>query len=377
MKDLPKIDYVWVDSDQELERLVSLWATCPYLIVDTEFERSNTYFAKPGLIQISDGEGLYLIDPLALDSLKPLGAVLADPNIEIVMHSMSEDVDLLSYVCDCAITSLFDTQVAAAFLGYGLSLGYQKLVEKVLGVELDKSETRSNWLRRPLTDEQLVYAAADVHYLADIYPKLKEGLAQSGWLEAVREECAAQVESILSARLEPENAYRKLRGGWDLSRADQYLLMRLVVWRDALAVKEDVPKSWVFSDAQLIEVARTKPNNVNLMRSFDKIKPKALRLYGEALIGLLASLKKETPPESFREIDRPIKGRELEFYRSIKKELAAVAAEAGIDPQLLAARKQMEGWVIHLFRENNDALPLELAEWRRKLVASRINRLAR
>jgi ribonuclease D len=377
MKDLPQIDYVWIDTDAELERLVESWLSCAYLIIDTEFERTNTYFAKPGLIQIADADGIYLIDPLALKSLKPLGRVLADPSIEIVMHSMSEDVDLLSYVCDCSISSLFDTQVAAAFLGYGLSLGYQGLVEKILGVELDKSETRSNWLRRPLTQEQVTYAAADVFYLADIYPKLLEGCVQSGWLDAVREECAAQVDSILSPRLYPEAAYLKLRGGWDLSIADQFILKQLVIWRDALAVKEDVPKSWVFSDAQLIEVVRSKPTDVNYMRSIDKVKPKSLRLYGQTLVDLLGSLENGTPPASFQEIDRPVKGKELEFYRAIKKELSSAAAEAGIDPQLIAARKQMEAWVIHLFREKNDTLPVETVGWRKQLIADRIERLAR
>lgn len=367
MTDLSSIPFHWVDSDEALEKLVDSWVSLPYIILDTEFERTNTFFAKAGLIQIAADRKVYLIDPLAVSSLLPLARVLSAPSVEIVLHSMSEDVDLLSHVCQCRITSVFDSQVAAGFLGEGLSMGYQRLVESVLGVALDKGETRSDWLRRPLSDKQLHYAAADVFYLEDIYLKLRQRLIDAEWFEAVMQDCEAQVAAIGAAYADPEHAYLKLRGAWDLPLERQRVLQQLVLWRDDKAIRNDLPKSWVFSDAQLIEVARTRPESLSLLHTLPKIKPKSVRLYGEELLTLVSAAD-VTVPEDFVAVDRPIKGRELDFFKQIKKVVAKAGADAGIEPQLIAGRKQMESWVIHFLRANRKDLPTSLSEWRKQLI---------
>ena len=372
--DIDSISYIWIDTDSRLQQCVDRWVKEPYLIVDTEFERSNTYYAKAGLIQVAASGKTYLIDPLAISSLKPLSAVLSSPDIVIVLHSMSEDIDLLGHICDCSIRNVFDSQIATAFLGLGISVGYQRLVDLVLGVALDKGETRSDWLARPLTKKQLHYAAADVHYLEDIYLKLRAQLAASPWLDAVGEECARQVASIEAMGEHPEFAYLKMRGAWDLPVERQYVLQQLSEWRDVTAVEHDIPKSWVFSDAQLIEAARTSPTSQGELFKLPKAKPKSVKRYGPELLRLLDECDVSVPA-NFRVVDRPIKGKELEFYKKIKKLVTEVAEEAGLDPQLIAGRKQMEAWVIHFWRERNIAMPELLSGWRGPLLDDRLSSL--
>lgn len=372
--DTDSIPYIWIDTDSRLQQCVDRWVKEPYVIVDTEFERSNTYYAKAGLIQVAASGKTYLIDPLAVSSLKPLASVLSDPDIVIVLHSMSEDIDLLGHICDCSIRNVFDTQIATAFLGMGISVGYQRLVDLVLGVALDKGETRSDWLARPLTKKQLHYAAADVHYLEDIYLKLRDQLAVSPWLDAVEEECERQVLSIEEMGSQPGLAYLKLRGAWDLPVERQYVLKQLTEWRDVTAVAHDIPKSWVFSDAQLIEAARTSPQSQGELFQLPKAKPKSVKRYGPELLRLLNECDISVPAD-FRVVERPIKGKELEFYKKIKKLVADAAGEAGLDAQLIAGRKQMEAWVIHFWRERNKAMPMLLSGWRAPLLKEALSGL--
>jgi len=369
------IPFIWIDTDDRLRQCVDAWVKLPYIILDTEFERSNTYYAKAGLIQVSAKGQTYLIDPLSLSSLKPLGEVLECETVEIVLHSMSEDIDLLSHICDCHISSVFDTQIANAFLGQGVSVGYQRLVEMVLGVALDKGETRSDWLRRPLSKKQLHYAAADVHYLDDIYLRLRSALQATPWLDAVLEECAKQVSMIESAGTNPEQAYLKLRGAWDLSLPQQVILSALVQWRDQNAIGHDVPKGWVFSDPQLIEIARLNPTTQGALFALPKIKPKSVKRFGAELLDFLASLS-DAVPTDFIPVDRPIKGKELEFYKRIKSLVTKTGEAKGLDPQLIAGRKQMEAWVIHYWRNRIAELPEGMQGWRSDLIGDDLSALA-
>lgn len=386
-RELDSIPYIWIDSDSRLEQCVTRWKKEPYLIVDTEFERSTTYFAKAGLVQVAAAGKTYLLDPFGFSSLRPLAAVLEDPNVEVVLHSMSEDIDLLSHLCDCSITSVFDTQIAAAFLGLGLSVGYQRLVEMVLDISLDKGETRSDWLRRPLSKKQLHYAAADVFYLEDIYKQLREKLETSEWLAAVLEDCKRQVSAIENSASDPSLAYLKLRGAWDLPVDRQAVLSRLTEWRDTKAIAENIPKSWVFSDAQLIEVARNLPESHGPLYKLPKAKPKSVRRFGDELLSQLEGIKVWLGGENgqlntaeiskdFKLVERPIKGKELEFYKKIKKMVAIQASEAGIDPQLIAGRKLMEAWVIRLYRDRDCSLPETVLGWREPLIGEQLLALA-
>lgn len=361
------IEYELVVDAERLSTLIAQWTHAEFLAIDTEFIRTNTFFAKPGLIQIADTQGVYLIDPIAINDLSPLKGVLENSGIVKIMHSMSEDVDLLFHSVGAHISSVFDTQIAASFLGIGPALGYQSLVSEVLEVELDKGETRSDWLRRPLRESQLHYAALDVIYLLKLYTKLKPRLQDAGYWDALFDESTFLIRQAVTNWKSPESAYLKLRGGWELSEASQRLLQALVMWRDGTAFKEDIPKPWVFNDAFLIEVARKPPVVPADLKRIKGMQIKSIKQFSERLMAEIESFSYD-PDMPFQLIDGPVNVDELSVFRRLKSAVANVSKETGIPTQLLGSRKMLESLVIHCARHTHQEYTLEYLGWRKEVL---------
>lgn len=363
-------DYQWLRSAEALKSKISEWKNAPCLAIDTEFVRENTYYAEAGLIQLADHGAVYLIDPLELTDLSPLAEILDHDDCIKVMHSMSEDIELLYHLTGTAPKRILDTQVAAAFLGYGPSLGYQGLVEKVLGIELDKGETRSDWLKRPLSDSQIHYAAKDAEYLITLYDSLVPKLEAANLKEAVLDECGFTVSQSVSSWEDDTKSYLKLRGAWDLPINKQCLLQELVSWRDQTAKQKNIPKPWVFSDAQLIDALRYDVSSIQALRRIDKVKPKSIRLFGDILLEIIDSFHQGQVEvdASFIKIDKPIRGKELDAYKRLKKVIQKAERETHIAAQLLGSRKMLENVVIHMLRKGNPDLPADYLGWRKAYV---------
>jgi len=170
--------FVWIKDSTHLQQQIALWCQKPWLAIDTEFIRTDTFYPKPALIQICDGESSFLIDPLCISDLTLIKPLLENKQTLKIMHSMSEDVELLKKEVGAIPQPVFDTQIAAAFLGMGISLSYQALVFDQLEVRLDKSETRSDWMQRPLSSAQIDYALQDVDFLYPLYQQLRTLLLQ-------------------------------------------------------------------------------------------------------------------------------------------------------------------------------------------------------
>ncbi|MDO9477522.1 MAG: ribonuclease D, partial [Pseudohongiella sp.] len=172
-----------------LKTLCESWRKKALLAIDTEFMRVSTFYPKAGLIQVGDEGNNFLLDPLALTDWQPFVDILVDPGICKVIHSCSEDMVLFYSEFKCAPSPLFDTQRAAAFLGFGFSLSYLNLVLKLMDTVLEKSETRSDWLQRPLSELQVQYAALDVAHLPELFRILNQRLQEQGYLEYFKAEC--------------------------------------------------------------------------------------------------------------------------------------------------------------------------------------------
>src|SRR5690606_1721940 len=163
---------IWIAQDSELAELCARWRQQAALAIDTEFMRSETFYPIAGLLQFGVGKVCYLIDPLAINDFEPLRELLLDEAVTKVLHSCSEDLEVFQRWLNVVPAPLFDTQIAAAFAGYGFSLGYAGLIKAVLNIEIPKEETRSDWLQRPLSVAQLKYAALDVAHMLIVYGKL-------------------------------------------------------------------------------------------------------------------------------------------------------------------------------------------------------------
>ena len=227
------------------------------IAIDTEYVRESTYYPQPSLVQISDGTVHVLLDIMALRDLHPLRKLLAQTTITKVIHSYQQDLMLLECIA-CPITeSLFDTQMAASFLGFGHMIGYQDLVRESLGIKLKKGYARSDWLTRPLSKEQIKYAVEDVIYLNELYDLLKKRLQESGKLEWFEEDSKRTLEDYYAHSF--ERAIPKVTGQGQLFSADEKRRLRkLVEWREEKAMQVNIPRRWLVKDECLIAVAQNQ-----------------------------------------------------------------------------------------------------------------------
>lgn len=317
--------------------LASRLATRPQRVgLDTEFIRERTFWPQLALVQLAIGEEILLLDPLAPGILEALRPLLLDQSIVKVMHSAGEDLVAFSHACNAAPTPLFDTQVAAALGGIAAGIGYQRLVSDLLGVELAKGQTRSDWLKRPLSAAQLEYAADDVRYLAGLHDQLSarlEALDRVAWFE---EDCARQVEA---AGAEPEPwPHLSARGAQHVDGPARIRLLRLLRWREARARSHDRPRNWVLDNELAFELARRPPESqAQLQRRLDS-HPKAPRkLAAQIWTALETPLADEAdaPAPPTVEADR-------KTVREMQEAVSTLGASLGIPDGVLASRKRLE-----------------------------------
>jgi ribonuclease D len=307
--------------------------------IDTEFVRERTFFPQPGLIQVSDGETVWLLDPLAFDEeprfRTELAAWMSDPNRVKILHSVGEDFEVIELLCGEIPDPLFDTQVAAAMLGKPLQLKYETLAEEVLGVEFPGGLGRNNWLRRPLPDAWLDYAAHDVIALPALRQTLSAGLEEAGRLHWHTEDCARKVAH---AR-QPIDPVLRIRGA---ERLDDDALMRLATlarWRDEQARERDLPRTFVVPDPALLEIARRNPTGIDELQALGTLNPGQVRRFGtEVLAGCSRPATDWQRPESFRLLEREERAEVKRLQSTVRERAEAL----DIDPALLASKRELE-----------------------------------
>ncbi|MDQ3269870.1 MAG: ribonuclease D [Pseudomonadota bacterium] len=327
--------------------------------LDTEFIRERTYWPQLALVQIvlerNGAEQILLVDPLVPGIAAALAPMLSDPSILKVMHSPSEDLVAFMHTCGVVPEPLFDTQLAAALAGIGSGLGYQKLVEQVTGVALAKGETRSDWLRRPLSASQLEYAADDVRHLFQMHDVLDGQLAmldRRAWLA----EDATRI--VGNARTEAGERWPHLsmRSAQFLDLPAQQRLVRLLRWRDAYARDNDRPRTWILDNELAVAVARNPPASAETLQAQLDAHPKAPRKLGTAIWQAL------TTPLDDEELT-PDAGvgerRDKARLRQLQEAVAARSAQLGLPDGVLASKRWLESLLDH------GQWPDALAGWRR------------
>ena len=322
--------------------------------LDTEFVRERTWWPQLALVQIAIGDDILLVDPLAPGIPAALAPLLADTSVLKVMHSASEDLIAFKHACGVVPTPLFDTQIAAALTGVGAGVGYQRLVQDTLGIALVKGETRSDWLRRPLSPAQLEYAADDVRHLFALHAQLDARLGEldrHGWLV---EDCARLVGNAQRDELE-RWPHLSLRVVQFLDRDAQIRLLRLLRWRDAYARDNDRPRNWILDGELAVSLARNPPiDRAGLQRQLDAT-PKSPRSLADAIWQAL-----ETPLAD--EVDAPSPrsdDRDKAALRRLQDAVAARSAALGLPDGVLASKR----WVEALL--DGDDWPGPLSGWRR------------
>ncbi|MEE7546098.1 ribonuclease D [Xanthomonas sp. Kuri4-1] len=353
----------WIKQPAELtERLASR----PTRIgLDTEFIRERTYWPQLALVQMAVGEEILLIDPLIPGMTDALRPWLTAPDIVKVMHSASED--LVAFKCACGVLPrpLFDTQIGAALAGIAGGIGYQKLVQEVTGTLLAKGETRSDWLRRPLSPAQLEYAADDVRYLFALHDEIGRRLAaqqREGWLAEDGERLLATVEHDEGERW----PHTSMRSAQFLEADAQLRLLRLLRWRDVQARTSDKPRSWILDNELATTLARVPPADLTaLLRVFDKF-PKAPRKLAEPILQALTTALAD-------EAEAPLALAANDANKAVLKRLQEAVAsrsrELELPDGILASRRHLETLL------ERRAWPLALGQWRRAELEDRLMHL--
>lgn len=358
--------YIYIDDNQQLAEFCETDATV--LAIDTEFVRTRTYYARPGLYQLNDGERTALIDPLAVTDCTPLWRLLHDPARLCLLHAGGEDLELFQHQSGALPARVHDTQLAAAFLGLGAQLGFAPLVEQLLGVSLDKAHARTDWLARPLSDAQLSYAADDVIYLYPLYQTLHEQLSQKGFLDWFEQECEWAVKRR-AVSVAPGLAYLEAKNAWTLDRQALGILQRLCEWRLNEARKRDLAVNFVVREAHLLRVAERAPQNLSDLNRLG-LEPMEIKRHGHTLLALVQQAL-ETPeswPERVtRLVDFPGYKAELKRIRGLVEQ----AGEAsGVPAELIASKRLIHQYLSWKWRleESAEARPLLLQGWRGELL---------
>ncbi|WP_027082655.1 ribonuclease D [Lysobacter sp. HA18] len=349
----------WIDSPDALR--ARLAAPPSRVGLDTEFVRERTYWPKLALVQIAlptddGGIDILLVDPLVPGMNEALAPLLADESVLKIMHSPSEDLIALRETCGQVPRPLFDTQAAAALAGVGAGLGYQKLVAEITGVALEKGETRSDWMRRPLSASQLQYAAEDVAHLFELHDTLVgklEALGRREWLGA---DMARTVALAIEDPTDPW-PHVSMRSAQFLDRDGQARMLRLLRWRDAHARVADLPRSWVLDNELAAALARPEPTDRDVIAETIRAHPKGPRKLVDAIWNALVTpLPDEADAPDAAQAERRDKSRIKAMQDAVSKR----AAELGVADAVLASRRMLEPLL------DTGEWPESLQGWRRE-----------
>ncbi len=358
------INTQWVLDDAHLARLCAEWRQLPFVALDTEFMRVDTFYPIAALLQVGDGRCAYLIDPLLITDWTAFSGLLEDEAVVKVLHACGEDLEVFLRLTGSLPAPLFDTQLAAGYLNIGFSMGYSRLVQTVLNIELPKGETRSDWLQRPLSEMQVQYAAEDAQHLAELYQALLPRLSEEkrAW---ILEDGAEWVDNQ-RRETDPHEAYREVKQAWRLKPRQLAVLRVLAAWRETQARARNQPRNRVLREHSLWPLARTQPGDLVSLARIDDMHPRTVRQDGETLLELIRSAA-ATPEQNWpAPLPEPLP---LEASALLKK-LRAVGQRAAtaldIAPELVLRKKVLESLLKTGYPDGPYQLPDSLRGWRRE-----------
>jgi ribonuclease D len=350
---------VHIADDLALSSACARWRCKAAIALDTEFERVKTFWPKLALIQLCDGEQVALIDPLAITNWTPFAELLRDPNVVKVMHAAGEDLETFLGGCDAVPAPLFDTQTALALVGKGVSLGYAAAVQLYFGISLSKDMARTDWLARPLSDEQLRYAVADVTYLLPIWQDTARLLDERGLTGWHRDDSEFAARRLMQHE-PPEFLYRKLKAAFVLRGSQLAIARELCAWREQEARRNNIPRGHLLKDEGLILVCQKAPRNWQALAALETLHPRALRVHAQAILDAVERGVTLPSPQWPAPVRRLI---DLPYGKSVMETMvqavAAFAAEKAVPAEMLFSRRALETLLLAVV----DAQPYPPPSW--------------
>lgn len=359
---------MYLSTQEELKAYCDEASTCRVVAVDTEFLREKTYFPRLCLIQVNAGGNIAAIDPILIEDLSLLAAIFEDPDVVKVFHACSQDLEVLWDGMGCVCRNVFDTQVAAAFLGLRQQIGYGPLVDAYCGVSLPKAEALTDWSQRPLDPEQLVYAEDDVRYLPQIYETMCNKLVDSDRLSWVLPEMD-EASDPSRFRKDPRDAFLRLKRASTLTRRQLAVAREVCAWREETAAARDVPRKWLMSDEVIVEACHRTPTSLPRLRRIRGLE----KLSESDARGIIASVQRglDCPPADFPAAIKRLKpSSEKDGALDLMSAVVRVVAEkTGIAAQVIASKEDLN----ELLSGSRDG---RLAQgWRHEVAGKQLERL--
>ena len=356
-----------IENQDQLEQICSKLRAARSFALDTEFVRERTFYIQLGIIQVATEDVEAVLDPHAIQDLTPFLELVNDPSVEKIVHAGEQDFAVLNEKNGVVPKNVFDTQIAAALVGYGDQISYAKLVSKVTGVSLSKLETLTDWTARPLTPQQIQYSLDDVRYLREVRCHLSDRLSdlgRSGWeIEECRHLQAPETYRIP----EPEEYYLRLKMG-GLNDVGIGILKQVTAWREREARSRDIPRGWVLRDQSLVEIARRRPKSLKALGQIRSMSRQLIDKNGRDLLeAVRMGLESPVPPLLRERQVSKIPPPAEELARFLEAWLYSIAEECKIAPSIIATRDQLKTLAASYLTGREVSLPV-LAGWRREIA---------
>ncbi len=354
----------YIDTHDALELVCAQLANKSYIAIDTEFLRERTYRPELCLVQIKAEEVLVCIDTIAIDDISPLIELLLNPNIVKVLHAASQDLEIFHLLSKGRVPApIFDTQLAAPLLGYNEQIGYGNLVKDMLGVELSKAQTRADWTRRPLSDNQIEYALDDVIYLEQLYTKMHDELTERGRLEWLAPEFA-EWENPAKYDQPAKLRWLKVRNIQRYKGEALACIQALTEWREIKARELNRPRNWLIKDDVLCSIAQMRPDSIDELSHIRGLDKKSRDRFGSEITRIVKEASKKTPEPAPPFVKKQkLNAANLARVALLSAWAHHLAAKLDINASILAPQKLLENCVT---QGCGDAL----AGWREPLLLS-------
>ena len=359
---------MYITTEDDLAILCEKLKTCDVLALDTEFVRERTYFHRLGLIQVAGDGVCAAVDPILISDIGPFLEIIKNPKVIKIFHAARQDLEILVRLCGQVVTPVFDTQVAAALVGWGAQISFARIVQKVMGKKIQKTETYTDWCRRPLSQSQIDYALDDARFLLPVYEKLGQVLKKMNRQDWIQAEFAYLEKPQVYEFPDPRRQFLKIKNVRNLRRKNLAVMVELAAWREEEAIKRDsLPKS-VVRDEPLLEIARSLPKTPDDLAKIRGFHRKEVSKSGPAI---LTAVKKglDTPEDQIPELP------ENDGYstgKGVEELLAAYiqirSEELKIEPSVLAHRKRIHDFVKCFEQKENLDEHFLMQGWRKEYV---------
>lgn len=363
----------YIKKPEQLDDLCQRIENASWIAVDTEFLREKTYYPKFCLLQLATPEWVACVDPIAINDLRKLFKAIYNPNVTKVFHSCRQDLEIFYQLTGKLPAPIFDTQIAAPLLGFTENTGYAMLVSTFLNINLNKAHTRADWSARPLSHDEIQYAADDVIYLCKIYQKMVKQLTDLNRIDWLHDDFLALL-NVEQYETKPENAWLRIKGKSKLTGKQLSIIQVISEWRERIAQKENRPKNWLLRDEQLFDFAKLQPETIDALLKVRGLNDRTVNYHGKELCVLIKAAKNAAPipmPEFTKSIFN--KDPKQEAIIDILFALVRIRAEENLlNPTILATRDDLES----LLNGNADDCLL-LKGWRFSMVGKELQQLLR